>query len=214
MMIKRFINIIFLICFLQLQSKSQSYSEILGRPTDSSITISVMFDQNMSVYWDFGTTSGVYNRTTAVYNVFDSIPLEVDFTGLSTNTKYYYRIRYRSSSSTGPYAIGPEHTFRTRRPRGSTFSFAVEADPHLDTNCTPSSLTLSMQNMLAKNVDFMIDLGDNFLSENFRDPASALVAAEPRIVSGLAKCHWHFSPPSPPSKITSQNQVGFYFLPD
>ena len=34
--------------------KAQSYSEILGRPTDSSITMSVMFDQNMDAYWEYG----------------------------------------------------------------------------------------------------------------------------------------------------------------
>ena len=147
------------------KTQSQTYTEILGRPTDTSITISVMFDQNMDVYWEYGTVSGTYNQTTNVFSVLDSIPLEMDFTNLTTNNKYFYRIRYRASNTSGSYAIGPEHTFRTRRPRGSTFSFAVEADPHLDTNCIPSSYILSLQNMLAKNVDFMIDLGDNFLSE-------------------------------------------------
>lgn len=172
-----FVLILLLTLNLCLKVEAQSYSEILGRPTDSSITISVMFNQNMSVYWEFGTTSGVYNRTTSVYTILDSIPVEVDFTNLTTNTKYFYRIRYRLSTSTGAYAIGPEHYFRTRRPRGSTFSFAVEADPHLDTNCIASSLTLSLQNMLAKNVDFMIDLGDNFLSEKYiATPGSQVLA--------------------------------------
>lgn len=126
-----------------------------------------MFDQNMDVYWEYGTNAGSYNQTTSVVSVLDSVPLEVDFTNLTTNTKYYYRIRYRAANTTNTFAIGPEHTFRTRRPRGSTFLFAVEADPHLDTNCIPSSYILSLQNMLAKNVDFMIDLGDNFLSEKY-----------------------------------------------
>lgn len=158
--------------------KAQSYSEILGRPTDSSITMSVMFDQNMDAYWEYGTTSGVYTNTTPTISTLDSIPSEIDFINLVTNTKYYYRLRYKPTSSSGSFAIGPEHSFRTRRPRGSTFSFAVEADPHLDTNCIPSSLTLSLQNMLAKNVDFMIDLGDNFLSEKYiTTPGSQALAS-------------------------------------
>ncbi len=160
--------IILLVCLFTMHTIfAQSYSEILGRPTDSSITMNAIFDQNMDVYWEIGTASGNYNMTTATYQVLDSVPLEIDFSNLITNTKYYYRIRYRATGSSGAFAVGPEHSFRTRRPRGSSFSFAVEADPHLDTNCIPASLTLSMQNMLAKNVDFMIDLGDNFLSEKF-----------------------------------------------
>lgn len=146
---------------------AQSYSEILGRPTDTSITISVMFDQDMEVYWEYGTTSGNYTNTTNTVNVLDSVPVEMDFNDLTTNTKYYYRTRYRLANTSGSFLATSEHHFMTRRPRGSTFSFAVEADPHLDTNCIPASLTLSMQNMLAKNVDFMVDLGDNFLSEKY-----------------------------------------------
>lgn len=146
---------------------AQSFSEILGRPTDTSITISVMFDQDMDVYWEYGTTSGVYTNTTSVYTVLDSIPLEADFTQLTTNTRYYYRTRYRLANTASLFNTGAEHTFHTQRPPGSSFSFAVEADPHLDTNCIFSSLTLTMQNMLAKNVDFMVDLGDNFLSEKY-----------------------------------------------
>ncbi len=163
----KIITLLFILFTHGFETNAQSYSEILGRPTDSSITISVMFDQNMDVYWEYGTTSGNYTNTTSVYSVLDSIPLEVDFTNLITNTKYFYRLRYRLSNSNAAFTQGVEHFFRTRRPRGSSFSFAVEADPHLDTNCIPASLTLSMQNMLAKNIDFMVDLGDNFLSEKY-----------------------------------------------
>ena len=175
---KQFFLFVTLCLFLFVEkSTAQSYSEILGRPTDSSITMNAMFDQNLDVYWEMGTTSGNYTTTTSTYQVIDSIPLEIDFTNLTTNTKYYYRIRYRLTGSSGAYTSGPEHTFRTRRPRGSSFSFAVEADPHLDTNCIPASLTLTMQNMLAKNVDFMIDLGDNFLSEKYvTSPGSSALA--------------------------------------
>lgn len=157
-------------CFLLITSNrtsAQSYSEILGRPTDTSITMSIMFDRDMEVFWEYGTASGSYSVNTAVYTIYDSIPLEVDFSNLSTNTKYFYRLRYRVVGSGGTFLPGTEHSFYTHRPPGSSFSFAVEADPHLDTNCIPEALTLTMQNMLAKGVDFMVDLGDNFLSEKY-----------------------------------------------
>ncbi len=163
-------SVIFIIFFISITAGrvfGQSYSEILGRPTDSSVTISVMFDQNMDVFFEYGTSSGSYTNVTSVYNVTDSIPLEADLTDLTENTKYYYRTRYRLSGTENAFAAGTEHSFYTHRPPGSTFSFAIIADPHLDTNTIAASLTLTMQNILSKQVDFMVDLGDNFLSEKY-----------------------------------------------
>jgi len=159
-----------LIVLLILVSKfsfAQTYSEILGRPTDTSITISIMFNQSYEVYWEYGTSPEVYTSVSNTFTTIDSLPLEVDFLNLTTNTRYYYRTRYRLANTNGAFGAGVEHSFYTHRPPGSTFSFAVEADPHLDTNTIPASLTLSMQNMLAKKVDFLVDLGDNFLSEKY-----------------------------------------------
>ncbi len=164
---KFLIALIFQMSVLLHRANSQSFSEILGRPTDTSITMSILFDQDMEVYWEYGTTPGNYPNNTITYQAADSIPLEVDFNHLITNTKYYYRTRYRQSGTSNSFLAGTEHSFYTRRPPGSSFSFAVEADPHLDSNTIPAALTLSLQNMLAKNVDFMIDLGDNFLSEKY-----------------------------------------------
>lgn len=147
--------------------EAQSFTEILGRPTDSSITISVMFDADMEVYWEYGTQPGTYSNSTSVTSLSDSIPLEYDLLNLQPGTRYYYRTRYRPTGSGLAFTAGPEHQFTTRRPRGTSFSFAVEADPHLDSNTIPASLTLTLQNMLAKGVDFMVDLGDNFMSEKY-----------------------------------------------
>jgi hypothetical protein len=161
------VSLLFLFVLIRISGLGQGYSEILGRPTDSAVTMNVMFDRDIDIYWELGTASGLYTRSTPTYAVLDSIPLEVDFTGLTTNTKYYYRIRYRQTNSGAAFTSGPEHVFRTRRPRGSSYSFAITADPHLDTNCIESSYLLTLQNILSKNVDFMIDLGDNFLSEKY-----------------------------------------------
>jgi len=161
------IGCILLLILGSLRLSAQNFTEILGRPTDSSITLSLLFDQDVEAYWEYGTQPGIYSNTTAVINISDSIPLEYDLLNLQTSTRYYYRTRYRAAGSSSPYLAGSEHSFTTRRPRGSVFKFAVEADPHLDSNTLPASLNLTMQNMLAKGVDFMIDLGDNFLSEKY-----------------------------------------------
>lgn len=143
---------------------AQNFTEILGRPTNTSITMSVLFDTNVDVYWEYGTETGKYTNKTNTYKLVANVPQEIDFNDLKPNTKYFYRIAYKSGTSTS-YVMGLEHTFQMPRPVGNTFSFAVEADPHLDENSVPESLTLTMKNMLAKKVDFMIDLGDNFMND-------------------------------------------------
>ncbi len=144
---------------------SQNFTEILGRPTNNSITMSILFDTTAQVYWEYGTTTGNYTSTTATYTAGKDTSRMVDLTGLTTNKKYYYRTRYRTLGATTAYLAGPERTFHTPRPAGNSFSFAIEADPHLDTNSNPSSYSLTLQNILGKCPDFLIDLGDIFMSE-------------------------------------------------
>lgn len=143
----------------------QNYTELLGRPTNSAITMSILFDQSADVYWEYGTTSGNYSLNTSTYIVPKDTATEIDFTNLQSNTKYYYRTRYRVNGTTTAFSTGNEHTFQTARLVGSTFSFAIEADPHLDTNSNPASFTLTLQNILSKSPDFLLDLGDIFMSE-------------------------------------------------
>jgi hypothetical protein len=142
-----------------------NFTEILGRPTNYSVTISILFDMQTDVYWEYGTTPGVYNNTTPIFQAAKSSPLEVDFENLVANTGYYYRTRYRSTGVKSDFLAGTEHTFYTQRAVGSTFTFAVEADPHLDTNSDTSAYLLTLKNILSQNPDFLLDLGDTFFSE-------------------------------------------------
>jgi len=141
------------------------FNIILGRPTNSSVTMSILFDQQTDVYWEYGTVPGVYNKTTATYPASKDIPLEVDLENLVTNARYFYRTRYRLSGDNSAFLAGEEHTFHTQRAAGSTFTFAVEADPHLDSNSDTSAFLLTLKNILSKYPDFQIDLGDTFFSE-------------------------------------------------
>jgi hypothetical protein len=143
----------------------QNFTEILGRPTNSSVTMSILFDQQEEVYWEYGNSSGIYNLKTATHTTVKDTALEVDFVNLAPDTKYFYRTRYRSPGTSSAFSAGPEHTFHTQRAHGTSFSFAVEADPHLDTNSIPAAYSLTLQNILAHQPDFLIDLGDIFMSE-------------------------------------------------
>ena len=146
-------------------SFGQNYTEILGRPTNSAITMNILFDQKADVYWEYGTNAGSYTNSTTHYIADKDIPLEIDFTDLLPDSKYFYRTRYRANGNTTQFLAGAEHSFHTARPVGKAFTFAIEADPHLDTNSNPSSYTLTLQNILSAKPDFLIDLGDIFMSE-------------------------------------------------
>lgn len=146
---------------------AQTYNEILGRPTDVAITMSILFDQQADVYWEYGTASGVYPFSTDTSIAGVKTPLEYDFTNLVPNTKYYYRTRYRASGTPTSFLAGPEHTFHTQRAIGSTFTFTVEADEHLYNYGDPGLYKITLKNEAQDNPDFMLSLGDIFGDDRY-----------------------------------------------
>ena len=142
---------------------AQTYNEILGRPTDSSVTNSILFTKQTEVYWEYGTNSGSYPNNTSSEIALANTPLEFDFTNLQPNTKYYYRTRYRNNGFSSAFLTGPEHTFHTQRATGSTFTFTLESDEHLyDKKGVRSLYQICLANQAADNPDFMLSLGDIF----------------------------------------------------
>lgn len=149
-------------------SSAQSYNIILGRPTASSVTISILFDQNAEVYWEYGISQGNYPAHTTSQQAQKGVPLESDLTGLSADTKYWYRTRYRQQGSSGAFAIGPECSFRTQRAPGSSFTFTIESDDHLyDKKGVKSLYQICLANQAKDDPDFMFDLGDVFGDDHY-----------------------------------------------
>ena len=144
-------------------SPAQTFNEILGRPADSSVTMSILFDQKTDVYWEYGTVSGSYLFSTAIFVAARDTTLKVEFTGLSSDTKYYYRTRYRTTGSGSPFNESTEHTFHTQRSPGSSFTFTIESDEHLyDKKGVLSLYRICLENQAKDNPDFMFSLGDIF----------------------------------------------------
>lgn len=143
-------------------SVAQNYNIILGRPTDVSITASVLFDQNTDFDIEYGTQSGIYNLNTALVQSFGGTPEEVEITNLSANTLYYYRLKYKPSLATS-FLYSPEYSFHTQRNPGSEFVFTVEADEHLyDKKGVKSIYQICLDNQAKDKPDFMLSLGDIF----------------------------------------------------
>ena len=162
------INLLFktiLFLFLSLSQKlavAQNYNIILGRPTNTSVTASVLFNQNAQFYLTYGTQSNIYTNSTSVFSTLANVPDEIDINNLVANQKYYYQLNYKLSGSPN-YILSDEYSFHTQRDTGSSFSFTIEADEHLyDKKGVKSMYQITLNNEAADKPDFMLSLGDIF----------------------------------------------------
>ena len=143
-------------------SFSQEKSIILGRPTNNSVTASILFNQNVQYYLEYGTVSGNYPMATAVFSNVLNVPDEIDLSNLVANTKYYYRMQYKLVGAS-TYTSTSQYSFNTKRSAGSSFTFTVESDEHLyDIKGNRSMYQVTLANQAADNPDFMLSLGDIF----------------------------------------------------
>jgi len=144
--------------------------ELLGRPTDHSVTVNAMSLLTLEVYVEYGTTPGVYVGSTPVLTHAGESPFEITIDDLLPDTQYYYRLRFRLPGDEC-FDAGPERCFRTQRPPGTTFGFAVQSDSHIwealrqGTNLELYCQTL--EHIAADEPDFLIDLGDTFMCEDY-----------------------------------------------
>lgn len=148
---------------------------ILGRPTDRSVTVNLMFQSDQeSFFLEYGEAPGSWLRQTPLRSGLKArVAYEEVVAGLEPNRRYYYRLRFRGAGQVA-YGATAEYTFHTQRAPGTTFAFTLIADSHLFTtqHCDPSRYALTLRNALADNPDFHIDLGDTFRTDTVtRDPA-------------------------------------------
>lgn len=142
-------------------------AELLGRPTDRSVTVSVVPRTELAVRFEYGTDT-LYGSSTVPETTSAGVPHEVVIDGLASSTGYRYRTRYRVLASGDSFA-GPHRSFVTARAPGARFVFAVEADPHMvpGEGDSAQAFELTLANIAASGPDFLIDLGDNFMLDKW-----------------------------------------------
>jgi len=137
--------------------------ELVGRPTDHSITINAIVDGTVEAYVEYGTAPGDYLGSTSPALSVEGI-IETVIDGLAADTPYYYRMRYRPSGATTDFLARGEHAFRTQRAAGSTFTFAVKSDSHQGYTSgqfwDEALYQVTMANIGAGQPDFLFDIGD------------------------------------------------------
>jgi hypothetical protein len=150
------------------------HNTVLGRPTDSSIAVSVLADATGdAVAIEYGTTLSddhlaiVNGTTTPTVTSSNGEPMVVDLVGLAKDTKYFYRVHYKpGGQGDEPDAL---HSFRTQRAKGKSFRFGVQGDTHPERSKNKmfhaELMKLTMEQVRDRQPDLYFTLGDDFSIE-------------------------------------------------
>lgn len=170
---------VFLICFIVTNKNNAQITftgvEHLGCPTDHSIRLNIVSTSALQSYVEYGISSGIYSNTTSTEIQSAGEPIEFLLDGLQSDTKYYYRLRYRVNGSSGVYSAGNEYTFHTQRSPGSTFTFTITSDSHINVGGLGliNLYRQALDRIAGDNPDFNIDLGDTFEMDGVSTSAQA-----------------------------------------
>jgi hypothetical protein len=141
-------------------------SVVLGRPTDHSVTVNALADGAMEMYVEYGPAGATPDRRTRTETLPAGSPFEVVLDGLAADQDFQYRLRYRAPGAPA-FEAGAAHGFHTQRASGAAFTFDIQADSHLDEQSDVELYRQALGNIAADRPDFLIDLGDTFMSEKF-----------------------------------------------
>ncbi len=156
---------------------------VLGRPTDKSVAANLLSSGALSVYVEYGARAGTYTAQSTPVDLAANVPQVVTLTGLTGNTRHYYRIRFRSPTAT-TYEASPEYAFMTQRAPGSTFVFGVQGDSHperANTQFNAAFYTRTMNTVAADNPDFYLTSGDDFSVDTINQ-ANPRAVTQPQVV--------------------------------
>lgn len=146
---------------------ASAFSQILGRPTDRAVTISVLSAATVDAFVEYGTTRGSYTKKTPVRTVNAGTPTEFELGDLAPSTAYFYRVQTKAAGEV-QFTSRDAASFRTQRKLGETFSFGVQGDSHperLGKMYDPDLYIQTMQNVAKDAPDFYFLMGDDFSIE-------------------------------------------------
>jgi hypothetical protein len=113
------------------------YDLILARPTDKAITVSLLAYKPLEAYISYGVHGDTKVIKTEVKQLQPDQPLELVLGDLKPSSKYIYTL-YTKPAGSEEFKPSPEQSFHTQRLPGSSFTFTVQADSHLDQSATPA----------------------------------------------------------------------------
>jgi len=158
---------------------AHAYDLILARPEKNSVTLSALAYQNVEGFLTYGMQPGEGTNHTPTLQFKAGAPVEFVLTPLQANSKYFYRFHSRLAGAS-EFTISPKYSFQTARPPGSTFTFTMTADVHLDEHTSAEVYQQTLANIRAEQPDFHIDLGNLFMTDKHatRDEAAKQYLAQ------------------------------------
>ena len=158
---------------------AHAYDLILARPEKNSVTLSALAYQSIEGFVAYGMQSGACTNQTPMRQFKAGVPVEFVITPLQANSKCFYQFHSRLAG-VSQFAISPEYSFQTARSPGSTFTFTMTADVHLDEHTSAEVYEQSLANIRAEQPDFHIDLGNLFMTDKHatRDEAARQYLAQ------------------------------------
>ena len=144
------------------------YNILLGRPTDSSITLRVLFHKKGEASIEYGLEPDKLTQKLPAVNFGEKGTHDFVLQSLKRNTRYYYKLVYKTAE--GQRRESDVHSFQTQRDPGSSFVFTVTADSHLDENTSGEVYLRTLANALSDSPDFHLELGDTFMTGKYVKP--------------------------------------------
>lgn len=136
---------------------------ILARPEDHSITVSVLAYRVMAGSIRYGKQRDALTNQTPRIDMPIGAPAVFTLGKLSPDTQYYADFLGQSSAALNTNITAFQ--FHTARRPGSTFTFTMTADAHLDEHTSAEVYEQSLANIRAEHPDFHIDLGNLFMTD-------------------------------------------------
>lgn len=136
-------------------------SVVQGDPTPTSISLSLLAPEDLEVTVAVPGASFRETRTLKA-----NVPQTVRIEGFAGKAPKTYALAWDGGSAQGEVKLP--------KPAGQPFTFAIQADSHLDQNTAASVYEASLASMSKDNPDFMVDLGDTFMTGKHAKFADAI----------------------------------------
>ncbi len=147
----------------------QTGNLVMGVPTSSSITASVVLNDGAEAYVEYSLDSQKLDRKTRTFAGESNRPVEISISNLRASSRYFYRLAYRLPSADDFHYSGISW-FSTQKDKETTFSFGVQGDSHPERTgkmFNPVLYRRNFENVSIRKPDFYFLMGDDFNIDRF-----------------------------------------------
>lgn len=157
--------------------------KVSGTPTSSSARIVVSSTAAIRAFIEYGIRQGTYPNKTATIPVAAGKAAIITLGNLPADTVIHFRARYAAGNSK-TFQTLPERTLKTSAANNPNV-FAIEADPHMDENSSADVFRGTLQQVLAANPSFLLDLGDIWMPDKLPNKDDVSIRARFELMKGF-----------------------------